>query len=351
LLLTYRRSTAQTYIISFIKLKITMTQAASKVLVVDESRIVRASVAKRVTEQFMVREEADGDAAWHALLTDRNVVAVITDLKTPGLSGYDLIKRIRASKVPRVRRLPVIALTGDDERAERQAASKAGASDFLPKNMRAVDALMRLDALIELAQKNQIDLPDAPLQIKDHDTGLSTRTYLVMQMEQMAANAKRSRMSCALLLVNAGVQYPQCAQFLSANLASMVRTGDVAAQINATTFAIVSMPHSLESTQGLVNRIIITTESVLGKHPDLLLFAITEVTEDHAPDAAINQALLSLAPWDKKRFVTSAQELALPSLDELLARIKSGDLQGLESMRPALRAYAEPLLNWLGAAQ
>jgi two-component system, cell cycle response regulator len=325
-----------------------MTQATSKVLVVDESRIVRASVAKRVAEQFVVREEPDGEAAWHALLTDRNVVAVITDLKTPGLSGYELIERIRASKVPRVRRMPVIALTGDDEQAERKAASKVGASDFMPKNLRAVDALLRLDSLIDLAQKNQIDLPDEPLQVKDPETGLSTRTYLVMQMEQMAAYAKRNRISCALMLVNAGAQYPQCTEFLRANLASMVRTGDVAAQINANTFAIVSMPHSLENTQGLVNRIVNTTESVLGKHPDLLLFSVVDVPEDHAPDAMINQALLSLAPWDKKRFVTNADELALPTLDELLARINAGDLDGLDMLRPAMRAHAKPLLEWLG---
>jgi PleD family two-component response regulator len=324
-----------------------MVQGAAKVLVVDESRIVRASVAKRVASQFAVREEADGDAAWHALLTDRNVVAVITDLKTPGLSGYALIERIRASKVPRVRRLPVIALTGDDEARERKQAGKVGASDCMPKNLRAVDALLRLDAMIELAQKHQVDMPEEPVQVKDQETGLSTRTYLVMQMEQMAAYAKRNRISCALLLISADPHNEECAQFLCANLASMVRTEDVAAQLNANTFAILSMPHSLENTQGLVQRLIQTTESVVGRHDGMLSFAVADVPEGTAPDVVISQALLELAPWDKKRFASNAAELALPSLDELLARIGAGTAGSLEVLRPALRAHAQPLVDWL----
>jgi two-component system, cell cycle response regulator len=324
-----------------------MVQQAAKVLVVDESRIVRASVAKRVTAQFGVREEADGDAAWHALLTDRNVVAVITDLKTPGLSGYALIERIRASKVPRVRRLPVIALTGDDEARERKQAAKVGASDFMPKNLRAVDALLRLDAMIELAQKHQVDVPEEPVHVKDQETGLSTRAYLAMQMEQMAAYAKRNRISCALLMISADTNRPESVEFLRANLASMVRTEDVAAQLDDNTFAILSMPHSLENTQGLVQRLIKTTESVLGKQDGLLAFAVVEVPEGTAPDAVITQAVAELAPWDTKRFAANAAELVLPSLDELLARIGTGNAASLEVLRPALRAHAQPLVDWL----
>ncbi|MGL4576562.1 MAG: response regulator [Burkholderiaceae bacterium] len=319
----------------------------AKVLVVDESRIVRASVAKRLTEQFGVREEADGEAAWHALLTDRNVVAVITDLKTPVLSGYELIERIRSSKVPRVRRLPVIALTGDDEVRERADASKAGASDCMPKNLRAVDALLRLDTLIELAQKTQLDTPTDPVRIKDVETGLSTRMYLTMQMEQMAAYAKRNRVSCALLLVNSSGEYVDCSDFLRANLASMLRTEDVAAQLNPSTFAIVSMPHSLENTQGLVLRIVQTVEATMGKLGNVLSFAVAEMPEGSSPDAVINQAMLELAPWDTKRFAVNAAELALPSLDELLVRVSAGTVGSLEPLRPALRAHAQPLIDWL----
>jgi two-component system, cell cycle response regulator len=322
-------------------------QNASKVLVVDESRIVRASVAKRLSAQFSVREEADGDAAWHALLTDRNVAAVITDLKTPGLSGYALIERIRASKVPRVRRMPVIALTGDDEDQERKRASKSGASDFLPKNLRAVDVLLRLETLIELAQKQQLEVTEEPVQVKDHETGLSTRAYLTIQMEQMAAYAKRNRISCALLLVSANPKREDCAEFLRANLASMVRTEDVAAQLDERLFAILSMPHSLENTQGLVQRLIQTAESVLGRDHEMLLFAVADVPEGHAADNIIGQAASELAPWSSKRFAANASELALPSLDELLARISSGSAANLEVLRPALRAHAQPLVDWL----
>jgi hypothetical protein len=127
----------------------------------------------------------------------------------------------------------------------------------------------------------------------------------------------------------------------------MVRTEDIAAQLNPSTFAIVSMPHSLENTQGLVQRVVQTVQATLGKLENVLSFAVADVPEGVSPDVVISQALLQLAPWDAKRFDVNASELSLPSLDELLARVSAGKVGNLDSLRPALRAHAQPLIDWL----
>ena len=41
-----------------------------KVLIVDDSRMVRASIIKRIRDRFEFREEADGEAGWQTLLVD-----------------------------------------------------------------------------------------------------------------------------------------------------------------------------------------------------------------------------------------------------------------------------------------
>ena len=42
-----------------------------RILIVDESRIVRATISKHVRDLYDYREESDGEAAWQVLVLDR----------------------------------------------------------------------------------------------------------------------------------------------------------------------------------------------------------------------------------------------------------------------------------------
>ena len=68
-----------------------------KVLIVDDSRMVRASIIKRIRDRFEFREESDGEAGWQTLLVDDSIQVVLSDLTMPRLDGYGLLERIRAS--------------------------------------------------------------------------------------------------------------------------------------------------------------------------------------------------------------------------------------------------------------
>ena len=48
-----------------------------RLLVVDESRMVRALLGKVLREHYDVREEADGEAAWQVLVLDQSVGALV----------------------------------------------------------------------------------------------------------------------------------------------------------------------------------------------------------------------------------------------------------------------------------
>src|SRR3981189_2675777 len=111
------------------------TDLAQKcVLVVDDSKFVRTTFATILRQTFMVREAADGEAGWAAIEKDPAIVLVLTDLDMPKLTGFALISRIRDSSDRRVRELPVVVISGNEEQANKERAREVGATDFISKS-------------------------------------------------------------------------------------------------------------------------------------------------------------------------------------------------------------------------
>lgn len=44
-----------------------------RILIVDESRMVRAMISKHVRDLYDYREESDGEAAWQVLVLDHSI--------------------------------------------------------------------------------------------------------------------------------------------------------------------------------------------------------------------------------------------------------------------------------------
>jgi two-component system cell cycle response regulator len=99
---------------------------------------------------FEFREALDGEQAWEMLLIDPSIRVVISDLTMPKLDGYGLLKRIRSSKIGRIRSMPVVVVSGSDEQAERDRAKAAGATDLITKGIGTGQLLSRLDILSKL---------------------------------------------------------------------------------------------------------------------------------------------------------------------------------------------------------
>lgn len=121
-----------------------------RVLIADDSRIVRATLIKQIQGIFDFCEAVDGEQAWEKLLLDPNIKVVITDLTMPKLGGYGLLQRIRSSKLARISKMPVVVVSGSDEQAERDRAKAAGANDLIVKGIGTAQLLSRLDVLSKL---------------------------------------------------------------------------------------------------------------------------------------------------------------------------------------------------------
>lgn len=121
-----------------------------RVLIADDSRIVRATLIKHIQGMFDFREAMNGEEAWETLLIDPSIRVVITDLSMPRLDGYGLLGRIRGSEISRIRNLPVVVVSGSDEQSERDRAKAAGANDLITKGIDTAQLLSRLDVLAKL---------------------------------------------------------------------------------------------------------------------------------------------------------------------------------------------------------
>lgn len=120
---------------------------SAKVLVCDDSKIVRIAAKKILAERFNLELAEDGEDAWEKISSDHNIQVVFTDLGMPRLDGFGLIQRVRTSEDERIRNLPMIVITGatDDEEIKRKIY-EVGATDFITKPFKATAITARADA-------------------------------------------------------------------------------------------------------------------------------------------------------------------------------------------------------------
>jgi DNA-binding response OmpR family regulator len=118
------------------------------VLVVDDSRTVRAAIGKYLKAQFNVIEAEDGEAGWTALTEAPQTPIVITDIQMPKLDGYGFICRIRASDDPLIRDKPIMVITSADDETTRERAYACGANDFILKPLEFSALFSRLHSLL-----------------------------------------------------------------------------------------------------------------------------------------------------------------------------------------------------------
>ena len=166
-----------------------------RVLLVDDSKIVRTTLSRLIRKSFEVREEANGEAGWQAISTDPSIVVVFSDIQMPVLDGFALLERIRQSEEPRIRSMPVIVISGDEEDATKKRARAAGANDFITKTTDGTEILPRIDNLLHLVEaKQQLVVNKEALDqtaTRDPVTGAFTPHYLVTEGAKHYSHARR----------------------------------------------------------------------------------------------------------------------------------------------------------------
>ncbi len=128
------------------------TGPAPTLLIVDDMAVNRALLARRFAQQgFQIIEAQSGSEALD-LIGQSAPALVLLDTVMPGLSGIDVLKKLRQQYDPM--QLPVIMVTGKSEGSDVAAALEAGANDYVIKPVDFAAALARVKAQLDRKKAN-----------------------------------------------------------------------------------------------------------------------------------------------------------------------------------------------------
>jgi two-component system phosphate regulon response regulator PhoB len=123
----------------------TVSRGLRVALVEDQPDVASLLHYNLAAAGFQVEVMTRGDDA-EAKLQAQPPDLLILDWMLPGLSGIELLRRLR--RWPRTQHLPIIMLTARTEESELVRALEAGADDFVPKPFSLKELLARADALL-----------------------------------------------------------------------------------------------------------------------------------------------------------------------------------------------------------
>ncbi|MFE3903513.1 winged helix-turn-helix domain-containing protein [Streptomyces sp. NPDC059153] len=115
-----------------------------RMLIIEDERGLAAAIADGLASEGFVADTAyDGvDGLWRVLHEPHDVI--VLDIMLPGLSGYEVLKRMRAANVW----TPVLMLTAKDGEYDEADALDLGADDYLSKPFSYVVLVAHLRALL-----------------------------------------------------------------------------------------------------------------------------------------------------------------------------------------------------------
>lgn len=143
-----------------------------QLLVIDDDVGLCELVAEYLEpEGYRVEAVHDGEAGTARALSGEHALCVL-DVMLPGINGFEVLRRIRASSS-----LPVVMLTARGEDVDRIVGLEIGADDYLPKPFNPRELVARINAVLRRVRPDEQDERQAPetLSASDIEMDLGTR--------------------------------------------------------------------------------------------------------------------------------------------------------------------------------
>jgi len=306
-----------------------------RLLIVDDSKVIRVTARKILQNHFETVEAVDGNNAWDILTSQKPFSLIISDLTMPKLDGFALLEKIRSSHLPQVRNLPVIIITGaNDSEATMQRATAAGATDFIGKPFDSIHLLARTQAHASsytvnntLTEEN-ISLEDKAL--VDPLTGLANDMAFMDLGSQQLAFAIRHNTSLAI----ASLEIDSFGELVKRHdtdagelviksvgsaLAANIRKEDVAARTGTARFALLLPGMNTAGISNLSDRI----ASDIGKHAVIIggkriryTVSIGIAAPGIQPDTSFDDLLSAAGDSLKQAVARGGNQIILDDTDE-----------------------------------
>lgn len=197
----------------------------SRILMIDDDRELCSLLEEYLlAEGFLVDSLHTGlQGAEQASRGDHALI--VLDVMLPGISGFEVLRRIR-----RVSSVPVVMLTARGEEVDRIVGLEMGADDYLPKPFNPRELVARIRAILrrQSTAKKEGAVADAMLVAGDLTMDPGRRT--LMQGERSVPLTSIEFAVLELLLTHAGRVVSRddiCSQALGRQLNSFDRSIDV----------------------------------------------------------------------------------------------------------------------------
>jgi adenylate cyclase len=188
-----------------------LSAASGRVLVVDDDVIGLKLLARAVEQQgHTVATAMDGGSALARLVAEPFDL-VLLDIVMPGMDGFDVLAAIKADD--RLRHLPVIAVSANDDLGSAVRCIELGAEDYLAKPFDPV--LLRARVSAGLARKHLHDVEQEYLRLLHIEQERSERLILDVLPAPIAARLKSGERVIADAIEDATVLFADIQGFTS----------------------------------------------------------------------------------------------------------------------------------------
>jgi len=121
-----------------------MSKDKAKILVVEDEEAILMGITENLkVEGYEVITAVDGPGALRLGVTARPDL-IILDIMLPGMSGYDVCRKLRDEKLP----MPIVMLTARQDEFDKLHGFEMGADDYITKPFSIKELLARVRAIL-----------------------------------------------------------------------------------------------------------------------------------------------------------------------------------------------------------
>ncbi len=179
---------------------------SSSVLIIDDSVTVREQIT-RTLESFSLftryYEAEDGLEGFKKLLSSP-VDIILCDLEMPRIDGFKFLSMLKAR--PDLQDVPVIILTGTNDRERKIRGLEQGASDYITKPFDPEELVARVKVHLKIKklQDEQKRSNELLLELSntDHLTGLFNRRYMMEALDKEVQRSIRKKGNLSLIMLD-----------------------------------------------------------------------------------------------------------------------------------------------------
>jgi len=166
-----------------------------KILIVEDEPLIRNNlVASFKANGFVTESAADGEDGLF-LAKEYPIDLAVVDIGLPGMSGLELIEKLRESK----NQVPVIVLTARDTWQDKVEGLSTGADDYMAKPFQFEELLARCNALLRrtagfaspVLKIADIELDSMAQSVKKAGSQIELTAYEYKVLEYLFLNPKK----------------------------------------------------------------------------------------------------------------------------------------------------------------